>query len=845
MSFPPCHPALDRALAARGYAEPTPVQSAVLEADAGNADLLVSAQTGSGKTVAFGLALASTLLGDKETFGTAGLPAALIIAPTRELALQISRELEWLYAETGARIITCVGGMSVRHEQNRLAGGAHIVVGTPGRLCDHLSNGHLKLSELKAAVLDEADEMLDLGFRDELETILDATPAERRTLLFSATIARGIAALARNYQRDAVRIDTTSRSEPHGDIEYRAMRISPGDTERAVVNVLRYFESGGALVFCATREAVRHLQASLRERGFHAVGLSGEMGQRERNDALQSLRDGHARVCVATDVAARGLDLPDLSLVIHADLPTNKATLLHRSGRTGRAGRKGVSVLLVTHTRRRRLEGVLASANIEAIWSGPPTAAEIRERDRQRLLDHPALGAVVADEDAAIASEIASRHTPEQLAGALVNLLRTGLPEPENVSEDHRMRDREPSAPRERREYPAAGITDTGGEGVWFRLNVGRRRNADPKWLIPLICRLGDITKQEIGRIRVFDEETKFEIVPNAAATFATAVETASERDMQITPSTAPQARSDSSAPRAPREDREDRPRGERSFGDRPRPERSVGDRPRPERKFGDRPRLERTSEDRPRPERKFGDRPRPERGAERSYDKRPPRDGAHPPRRERAPAAPAPYENDPVLTSLTASERESRPRREHPRPGAQPAPAPSQTLNRRARRDAARAEGSLTDTTTQAGGDAKPAKRWSPDQNDIAAIEAATTQRRFERVVPAARPERAERSGRPARKDGPRHERGHDPDRKPFKPRGAKPFRDKPFGERSATDRPGGDKPFKRKPSSGSSSGKSFGGKSFGGKPFGGPRGEGAPSRQRPGGKPKRNSRG
>ncbi|MDO9172380.1 MAG: DEAD/DEAH box helicase, partial [bacterium] len=354
-------------------------------------DLLVSAQTGSGKTVAFGMAMAPTLLGEAERFGEYGAPLALIIAPTRELALQVSRELTWLYARTGAIVVSCVGGMDARSEQRTLNRGCHIVVGTPGRLRDHLERGHLDLSALKVAVLDEADEMLDLGFREDLEFILEATPAERRTLLFSATIAKDIATLAKTFQRDAVRIDTTTRNAPHGDIEYRAIRIAPNEIEHAVVNVLRHFDAGGALVFCATRDAVRHLHSSLRERGFEVVGLSGEMGQRERNDALQSLRDRRARVCVATDVAARGLDLPDLGLVIHADLPVNKAALLHRSGRTGRAGKKGVSVLLVPYTRRRKAEMLIGNAGVEAVWSGPPSAEEIRAGDTVRMLNDPTL----------------------------------------------------------------------------------------------------------------------------------------------------------------------------------------------------------------------------------------------------------------------------------------------------------------------------------------------------------------------------------------------------------------------------------------------------------------------
>ena len=528
MPFPDTHPALSRALAARGYAEPTPVQAAVLEAEAGR-DLLVSAQTGSGKTVAFGLAAAPVLLGEVERFTGAGAPLALAIAPTRELALQVARELEWLYAEAGARIVTCVGGMDARREQRALSGGCHIVVGTPGRLRDHLERGNLDLSDLRVAVLDEADEMLDLGFREDLEEILDATPETRRTFLFSATLAKDIVALAKRYQRDAVRIDTVRRDEPHGDIEYRAVRVAPNELENAVVNVLRYFESPSALIFCATREAVRHLYGSLRERGFPVVALSGEMGQKERSDALQSLRDGHARACVATDVAARGLDLPDLGLVIHAELPVNKAALLHRSGRTGRAGRKGVSVLLVPHTRRRKAEMLLNAAGVDVTWSGAPTAEEIRERDQVRLLDDPILTEAPSDEDLALARKVLEGRPPEAVAAALVRLYRQRLPEPEEMFE--LTPDRGPAGPRERPVREAHVIS---GDGVWFRLPVGRSQSADPKWLVPLICRLGHVTKKDIGQIRIFDRETKFEISTEAEARFREAVANNPQAEMRV-----------------------------------------------------------------------------------------------------------------------------------------------------------------------------------------------------------------------------------------------------------------------------------------------------------------------
>jgi ATP-dependent RNA helicase DeaD len=548
MTFSQSHPSLGRALADRGYREPTPVQAAVLQADAAGRDLLVSAQTGSGKTVAYGLALAPTLLGEAERFPQPAEPFALVVAPTRELALQVQRELIWLYGPAGARVASCVGGMDIRREARALADGCHIVVGTPGRLRDHLERGRLDTSMLRAVVLDEADEMLDLGFREDLELILDATPPERRTLLFSATIPREIATLARRYQRNALRIDTIDESEPHGDIEYRAVRIAPNEIEHGVVNVLRFFEMRGAMVFCHTREAVRHLHASLIERGFSAVALSGELTQNERTHALQALRDGRARVCVATDVAARGIDLPDLGLVIHADLPGDRETLLHRSGRTGRAGRKGVCVLLVPYTRRRRAEGLLAQAGIDAIWAAPPSADEIRRRDQERLVQDPAFAEEPAEDDVAMARMLLDRRTPEEIATALARFHRARLPAPEELFEagPPPREGREARGRREAREprgQRGAGAEERDGAAgmVWFRMSVGRRNNADPRWLVPIICRLGHVTKKEIGVIRIFDRETKFEIAEHIAARFAASVRrSTNEEDIRIEPMAAP-----------------------------------------------------------------------------------------------------------------------------------------------------------------------------------------------------------------------------------------------------------------------------------------------------------------
>ena len=555
MPFPATHPSLARALAARGYEEPTPVQVAVLQPQTEGRDLLVSAQTGSGKTVAYGLAAAPSLLGEAERFGRATAPLALVIAPTRELAVQVHKELSWLYAEAGARIVACIGGMDVRREARALEGGCHVVVGTPGRLCDHLSRGRLDTGSIRVVVLDEADEMLDLGFKDELDQILDTMPAERRTLLFSATIAREIASLARKYQRDALRIDTVSGTRQHADIEYRAVLAAAHEAEHAVVNVLRWFESPTAMVFCATREMVRHMHGSLLERGFASVALSGELSQAERTRALDALRSGGARVCVATDVAARGIDLPDLGLVIHAALPTDSATLLHRSGRTGRAGRKGTCVLVVPQVRRRKAEQLLLGARVQAHWSGAPTADEIRARDGERLLADPILTEEPTPEDQALAQSLLAQalqagRTPDDIAAALVRLYRARLPDPEEIrtiqpgperrshheerrSSYEERTDRTPRAPR--------AVDDrANGPGVWFGMPIGRQDKADPKWLVPLICRLGAVTKRDIGVIRILDHETRFEISPAMAARFAEAVSAVDDDEVRIVSAEAP-----------------------------------------------------------------------------------------------------------------------------------------------------------------------------------------------------------------------------------------------------------------------------------------------------------------
>ncbi len=512
MTFPALPATIEAALTERGYAAATPVQAEVLRPEAEGRDLVVSAQTGSGKTVAFGLAMVPQLLDEAGRIGFAQAPRALVITPTRELALQVSRELEWLYARTGARVATCVGGMNPSAERKVLQSGPAIVVGTPGRLRDHFERGALNLLQLAVAVLDEADEMLDMGFREELEAILDGTPEGRRTLLFSATMPRPIEALARRYQTDALRIATIAEggSRGHGDIAYQAVTVSPPEVENAVVNLLRFHEAETAILFCATREKVRHLHATLQERGFAVVALSGEHSQSERNQALQALRDGRARVCVATDVAARGIDLPTLSLVVHVEIPRDAETLQHRSGRTGRAGRKGVAMLIVPFSARRRVEQMLGRAQINAEWLDVPDREMIAERDRERLLGKLLAPTEFDEADRELAQRLLAERSPEDIAAMLVHAHRARVPEPEELIGNNREAQKERHRP---------GFEDT----VWFRMDIGRNRNADPRWLLPLICRRGHITRNEIGAIRIGQAETYFQIPRTIADKYAAA----------------------------------------------------------------------------------------------------------------------------------------------------------------------------------------------------------------------------------------------------------------------------------------------------------------------------------
>lgn len=391
-------PELASAIAKKGYTTLTPVQEAVLDPALAGRDLRISSQTGSGKTIAIGFTVRDVVAGDTASSDKgAARPRALVVAPTRELAKQVEVELSWLYAPMRVKVASVTGGGNYRDERRALGSGPAIVVGTPGRLLDHLQRGAIDGTQLGAVVLDEADRMLDLGFRDDLEAILGFAPPEHRTHLVSATFPREVLALANRVQNDPARIEGTPIGAANTDIEHLVHLVLPHERLDAIINLLLETPDSTTLIFARTRADVGELTHLLSEAGFIVDSLSGEMEQRERNKALAAFKRGDLHALVATDVAARGIDVQDVVRVIHAEPPMDPDSYTHRSGRTGRAGRKGTSSVIVTPPALNRVSGLLKRAGVRWRIEPVPTAETIESAREERLYE--ALTVVAPPED--------------------------------------------------------------------------------------------------------------------------------------------------------------------------------------------------------------------------------------------------------------------------------------------------------------------------------------------------------------------------------------------------------------------------------------------------------------
>jgi ATP-dependent RNA helicase DeaD len=581
-------PALASALEKKGFTELMPVQAAVLDPALAGRDLRVSSQTGSGKTVAIGLALRELAEGPAPAASGVARPRGLVVVPTRELAKQVDEELAWLFAPLGARVACATGGANIRDERRAFAVGPSIVVGTPGRLLDHLNRGGIDPSQLGAVVLDEADRMLDLGFRDELEAILKHAPPGHRTHLVSATFPREVRALADRVQKDPAIIEGTPLGTANADIDHLIHLVANHDRLAAIVNLLLATPGAQTLVFARTRADVAEITRELSEAGFQVRALSGEMEQRERNQALAAFKKGTLHALVATDVAARGIDVQDIARVVHAEPPTDADSYTHRSGRTGRAGKKGTSSVLVAPAGLMRTSSLLKRTGVRFRIEPIPTAADIRRAADERLFAELSAedDAEVLDERVlAIAERLAEGETAARTIARLLARTRFAGPEPREVrplepptartvpfervrtrsemnardrgqpvrddgprarsegpgprfeagrSREDAPRDRPDGEPRAQRSTSDGPRAPAGGGWVSFRFSWGKQHGADPRRLLAMACRRGGVQAGDIGAIRVAPMYSVVDVASAVAASFAHAAREHDPRDPRV-----------------------------------------------------------------------------------------------------------------------------------------------------------------------------------------------------------------------------------------------------------------------------------------------------------------------
>jgi ATP-dependent RNA helicase DeaD len=520
---------LAAAMRQRGFEELTSVQRAVLDADPEQRDLRISSQTGSGKTVAIGLALAEHLTGEATTRGDRPSPTVLVLVPTRELAMQVREELSWLFAGTRKVAVEVVmGGTSLSVERRALGRRPQIVVGTPGRTLDHLKTGALRCHGVEHVVLDESDRMLEMGFREELEGILEQLPEERRTHLVSATFPAQVRKLADRFQRDSVHIEGTRLGAANDDIQHLAHVTGPRDTYPALVNLLLLNEGKRCLIFVERRVDAGNLATRLSGDGFPVHSFSGDLAQAQRTRTLDAFRDGTIRTLVSTDVAARGIDVPDIELVIHLDPPGDADSYVHRSGRTGRAGRNGRSVMLVPPEAQRHVARILKQARIDAAWTPAPNAARVRKqlRKRFRQLVHEGLGADQApsQQEMDYAKGLLDGRDPATVVAFLLDLAQ-----PSPACEP--MEVRETPVPEPRAE--ARGVRAAPGY-VRFRINWGERGGAAQNRILAHVCRRGQIRGNQVGSIEIEYDTSSFDVVESVAEGFEKRVRRPDARDPKL-----------------------------------------------------------------------------------------------------------------------------------------------------------------------------------------------------------------------------------------------------------------------------------------------------------------------
>ena len=546
-----------------GYEEPTPIQREAIPLLLAGRDLLAEAPTGTGKTAAFALPTLQRIEIGRAGQGSA---AALVVVPTRELAMQVAEALHRYGRELGARVLPVYGGQPIGQQLRGLRRGVDIVVATPGRAVDHLKRGSLRFDEVQVVVLDEADEMLDMGFAEDLETILSATPAERQTALFSATISPTITRIAKRHLRDPARI-TVHAEKATGDgvplVRQTAYVVRRGDKLAALCRILDVEDPASTLVFARTRGEVDDLAEALSNRGHDAGALHGGLTQEQRDRMMGRFRDGSLDVLVATDVAARGLDIEHVSHVVNFDVPSNPDAYVHRIGRTGRAGREGVAITLVEPREHRLLRNIEAATHSRLQIARLPTVADLRERrveilrgnlrealvagghDRLRGVVEPlseefdlvdiALAAVSLIEGAGAREDDDVELAPASLQQAGPPPRRAGGPMPRRPGPPPRG----PAGPRPGGRAPrAAGrageASSAGGEWVQLFIGGGRRAGIRPGDLVGAITNEAGVPGSVVGAIQIADDFALVDVRTPVAEAVALALRGATFRGRKL-----------------------------------------------------------------------------------------------------------------------------------------------------------------------------------------------------------------------------------------------------------------------------------------------------------------------
>ncbi|MCB9421238.1 MAG: DEAD/DEAH box helicase [Ardenticatenaceae bacterium] len=507
------HPQLVQAVTELGYAEPTPIQSAMIPLMLAGHDVLGQAQTGTGKTAAFALPILHTIEPGR------GDVQALVVAPTRELALQVSRAIYEYGRYRQIHVLSIYGGQAYGRQINRLKRGVDVVVGTPGRLLDLIKQKALDLSQVQTVVLDEADEMLSMGFIEDIEAILNETPAERQTALFSATLPAEIRRLADKYLRDPQAITIQNKQLTVAAIEQRYYLVNADDKLAALTRLFEMEEMSSTLIFARTRLGTGELANELTVRGFPAEALNGDLSQDAREQVMSRFRQGQIQVLVATDVAARGLDIDDISHVFNYDLPQDPEIYVHRIGRTGRAGRTGIAISLATPQEQRRLQRIEHYTRQKITKVVLPTVEDILARREAQLMERMIvwLKRDRARREREIVTELA--ETGYELADIAAAALKLARAEEKQrpIPRIGEVIEREFQPRNERRGNRNGNGRNGKGNGssrfqskkshesgmVRLQLNVGKEQGVRPNDVVGTIAFHADIPGRSLGAIRI------------------------------------------------------------------------------------------------------------------------------------------------------------------------------------------------------------------------------------------------------------------------------------------------------------------------------------------------------